>query len=269
MELHAIEAGYFYCDGGAMFGVVPKKVWQKRYPCDENNYCCMAMRCLLVKTEDRLILIDTGTGEKQLKYLKYYNLEKIIRWDEALGGLGYACEQVTDVVLTHLHFDHCGGCTYYDGQGVLQMRFPNATHWVGKAQWDNFLCPNVREGNSYFAENMQLVADAGLLSLIECDTWLCSDMQLRVCGGHTVGQLLPFMPNAYGGLFYTGDVFPVAPSLPPAWVSAYDTHPLEAMRVKEQLLNEAASHGYSFFFGHDAYTQQGRIIQVNGHFRLE
>ncbi|MBP1664671.1 MAG: putative metal-dependent hydrolase [Bacteroidetes bacterium] len=170
MKLYKIEAGTFLADGGAMFGVVPKKVWQKRYPCDDENFCILNMRCLLADTGDRLILVDSGTGEKQLDYLKYYRFKDVVNFETELNKLGYSCSDVTDVILTHLHFDHCGGCTRYnDDCSEIVLTFPNATHWVGRAQWENFLNPNVREGDSYFKENMLPVMEAGKLQLVTED----------------------------------------------------------------------------------------------------
>lgn len=268
-ELSYFNAADFYCDGGASFGVVPKKVWQKRYPCDDDNLCRMSMRCFVIKTDSRLIVVDTGVGNKQLDYLKYYKIESIADIEDEMVRMGYSCEQVTDVVLTHLHFDHCGGCTYYDESGELCLRFPHATHWVGKAQWENFNCPNVREGNSYFPENMLAVESAGRLRLVEQNEFLCEEMELRIFEGHTVGFLMPYLPTYQGGTFLVGDVFPTAASLPPAWISAYDILPLSSMREKEVLLREAAENGYWFVFQHDAYTLQGKVDCVNGHFRLQ
>ena len=138
-----------------MFGVVPKRVWQKRYPCDENNSCLLAMRCLLIDTGSRKILIDNGTGDKQLDYLKYYGFKGVIDFDTELAKIGYTAADITDVVFTHLHFDHCGGATRYNADKTeVELVFPNAVHWVGQKQWENFLNPNVREGDSYFPENM-------------------------------------------------------------------------------------------------------------------
>ena len=269
VNLSYFNAADFYCDGGASFGVVPKKVWMKRYPCDADNMLRMSMRCFVLKTAERLIIVDTGVGDKQLDYLKYFNIEHVADFEEELNRMGYTCSDVTDVVLTHLHFDHCGGCTYYDASGEIKLRFPNAVHWVGKAQWDNFLSPNVREGNSYFKENMLPVESAGRLRLVEQDEWLCDEVQLRLFEGHTVGFLMPYLPSYEGGAFLVGDVFPMAASLPPAWVSAYDIHPLSSMREKEALLREAAEKACWFMFQHDAYCVKGRVVCLNGHYKLQ
>ncbi len=262
MKLHKIEAGTFHCDGGAMFGVVPKKVWQKRYPCNEENFCKLAMRCLLIDTGKRLILIDTGTGTKQMDYLKYYDFNGIISFEEELNKLGYNCQQVTDVVHTHLHFDHCGGATQFDANGDIELTFPNATYWLGKAQWDNFLNPNVREGDSFFPENMLLVEKAGKLRLINEDTKICPEVELRLFNGHTVGQIVPYIDTEIGIFVYTGDVIPMVASIPIAWVSAYDTHPIVSMEEKLELLKEAVVKKQILFFEHDAYNECCTIKKV-------
>lgn len=268
MRISYFNIADFYCDGGATFGVVPKKVWSKRYPVDEDNFCRMAMRCVLIKTNDRLMLIDTGVGTKQLQYLKYYKITEIADFHQELAKFGYTCDQVTDVILTHLHFDHCGGCTFIDVDGVCKPQFPNASYWVSELQWQNFLHPNVREGNSYFLENMMPVHDAGLLRLIKEDTWIHSEVQLRIYSGHTDGIVMPFLPNYDGGTFFINDIIPLAASLPLAWVSATDTQPLLSMKAKESILAEAAQNGFSLFFEHDAYIVKGRVQSVNVHYKL-
>ena len=181
MKLIKIEAGTFHVDGGAAFGVVPKKVWQKRYPCDKDNFCTLHMRCLLVDTGDRRILIDAGTGDKQLKYLAYYGFKGVIDFESELGNSGYQCSDITDVIFTHLHFDHCGGATRFgaDGESV-ELVFPNATHWVSQTQWDNFMHPNVRESDSYFAENMIPISTAGKLKLVTENQMVCPELEIRI-----------------------------------------------------------------------------------------
>lgn len=270
MKIAKIEAGFFHCDGGAIFGVVPKRVWQKRYPCDDANFCKLAMRLLLIDTGKRRILIDSGTGDKQLEYLKYYGFQGVIDFDSALEKLGYSCEEITDVVMTHLHFDHCGGNTRFNKDKTgYELTFPNADVWVGKAQWDNFLNPNVREGDSYFEENMMPVAEAGKLKLVESDTRICEEMLVKVMNGHTVGQLVPYVFTPTETLVYVGDVIPMAASLPLAWISAYDTFPITSMQDKEQLLSEAVAKNQILFFEHDAYTECCRVEVINQKYRIK
>jgi len=261
MKLYKIEAGDFHVDGGAAFGVVPKRVWKKRYPCDEENFCKLNMRCLLVDTGNKLILIDTGTGDKQLNYLKYYGFKSIINFDTELARLGYSCLDVTDVVFTHLHFDHCGGTTRYNAdKSKVELVFPNATHWVGATQWANFLNPNVREGDSYFPENMLPVQEAGKLQLVSANQFICPDVEIRLFNGHTVGQLVSYIHAGNQTFVYVGDVIPLAANVPLAWISAYDTNPLMGMEEKKILLDEAAANNQILFFEHDAYTECCTIV---------
>ena len=270
MKIHKIEAGTFFADGGAMFGVVPKRVWQKRYPCNEDNFCSLAMRCLLVDTGSKLILVDTGTGSKQLAYLKYYQFKNIVNFETELNKLGYSCADVTDVVLTHLHFDHCGTCTRFnDDKSEIVLTFPNAEYWVGKSQWENFLNPNVREDDSYFKENMLPVRDAGKLRLVENDMQLCDEVELRLYNGHTVGQIAPSFHFDEKTLIYCGDVIPFMATLPIAWVSAYDTYPITSMEDKERMLRDADEKHQILFFEHDAYHECCTVKKINGKYRVE
>ncbi len=256
MKLYKIEAGTFHIDGGAAFGVVPKKVWQKRYPCDEENYCTISMRCLLIDTVERLILIDAGTGDKQLEYLKYYGFEGVVNFETEFEKLGYKCEDVTDVIFTHLHFDHCGGATKYNAdKSKVELVFPNATHYVGKTQWENFLNPNVREGDSYFTENMIPIREAGKLKLVDENQFVCPEVEVRLFNGHTVGQLVSYIDLGGKTLVYTGDVIPLAANVPLAWISAYDISPISAMAEKKILLDEAVEKNQILFFEHDNYTE--------------
>ena len=256
MKLIKIEAGTFHVDGGAAFGVVPKKVWQKRYPCDKDNFCTLHMRCLLVDTGERRILIDAGTGDKQLKYLAYYGFKGVIDFESELGKSGYECSDITDVIFTHLHFDHCGGATRFgaDGESV-ELVFPNATHWVSQTQWDNFMHPNVRESDSYFAENMIPISTAGKLKLVTENQLVCPELEIRIFNGHTVGQLVSYIHLGTKTLVYVGDVIPLAANVPLSWISSYDVFPLTAMEEKKVLLDEAADKEQILFFEHDAYTE--------------
>jgi len=270
MKLYKIETGTFQVDGGAAFGVVPKRVWQKRYPCNDDNFVRLAMRCLLIETGDKLILIDSGTGDKQLEYLKYYDFVGVISFETELNKLGFSCSQITDVVYTHLHFDHCGGSTRYNSDKTsIELTFPNATHWVGESQWKNFLNPNIREGDSYFPENIQPIHEAGKLKMVSENQWLCPDVELRLFNGHTVGQLVSYIHSDEKTYVYVGDVIPLTACLPVAWISAYDTYPITAMEEKKALLDEAAEKKQILFFEHDAYTECCTVKEVYGKYRVD
>jgi len=266
MKIYKIESGTFYCDGGAAFGVVPKRVWQKRYPCDEDNFCTMAMRCLLVDTGERLVLVDTGSGTKHLEKLKYYNVSDLVDFETELNTLGYSCDKITDVVQTHLHFDHCGGGTFFaDAQKTeILPTFPNATFWVGKAQWDNYLNPNVREADSYFPENMLPLKERKQIRLIDSDFALCGEIDLRLFDGHSPGQIVPYIKFEKATVVFCGDVIPLATNIPIAWISAFDCYPVTAMDDKICLLTEAVEQQQILVFQHDAYTECCKVGEING-----
>lgn len=264
MRIQLIDTGYFYADGGAMFGAVPKTAWSRRYPANEANGCVLAMRSVLITTDcGRVILVDTGAGNKHLKQLAYYNFFDLTDLSDELLKRGIASTQVTDVVLTHLHFDHCGYTTQKDAaSGVLSLSFPNARHWVGHSQWQNFLHPCPLEADSYFIENMQAVADAGCLRLIDRDADLCPGVQLRLFDGHTPGQIVPYIAAADRTYIFAGDVIPLAASLSPGWISAYDTYPVASFAEKLRLLEGASCKGDAIIFCHDAYTHCCTVKKV-------
>lgn len=198
MDIQLIDTGFFHADGGAMFGAIPKTAWSRRYPSDKQNGCILAMRSMLVRDGNgKIVLVDNGAGNKHLKQLSYYNFFDLVDLKDELQRRDVACEDVTDVILTHLHFDHCGYTTQKEeqtgGKHLFKMAFPNAIHWVSRAQWENFLHPNALEADSYLIENMQAVYDSGKLRLIENDTNLCPGIDLRLFDGHTPGQIAPYI----------------------------------------------------------------------------
>ncbi len=268
MNFHIIEAGYFNADGGACFGVVPKRAWSKRYPCDEDNFCKLTMRCLLIETGDRKILVDNGTGIKQADYFRFYGIKDVINFDEELGKYKLTSEDITDVILTHLHFDHCGGSTFYDENKELQLSFPNAHYWVGKAQWENFLNPNVREGDSYFLENMMPVYEAGRLKLVTDTTDFCKNIKLEIFNGHSPGQLAVYIKKEEKTFVFVGDVIPTTANVPLAWVSAYDVFPITTIEEKKILLDEAVANSYVIIPVHDAYTECFTVSENKGKYRV-
>lgn len=257
-----------------MFGAIPKTAWSRRYPSDEQNGCILAMRSVLVRDGNgRIILVDNGAGNKHLKQLSYYKFFDLVDLKDELQSRGVACEDVTDVVLTHLHFDHCGYTTQKevqpDGKHLLKMTFPNATHWVSRAQWENFLHPNALEADSYFIENMQAVCDSGKLRLIESDTTLCPDVDLRLFDGHTPGQIAPYITTSERTYVFAGDVIPLAASVSPLWISAYDTCPVVSYNEKIRMLEEATSKKQAIIYCHDAYTRCSTVKKVNDFFTVD
>jgi Zn-dependent hydrolases, including glyoxylases len=256
MKIYKIEAGSFLIDGGAAFGVVPKVVWKKRYPCDKDNYCKVTTRCLLVDTGERKILMDAGAGDKQPNYLKFYKFTDLVDLGSEVEKTGIKCSEITDVIFTHLHFDHCGGATRYKtGTQEVELVFPNATHWVGETQWENFLNPNVREADSYFKENIMPIFEAGKLKTVSENQFICSEVEVRIFNGHTVGQLAPYISYGNKTLVLTGDVAPLAANIPLAWLSSFDIFPLTAMEEKKTMLDDIADNGKIVVFVHDFYTE--------------
>lgn len=269
MRIELIDTGFFYADGGAMFGAVPKTAWGKRYPSDEKNGCVLAMRSLLVwMPNGRIMLIDTGAGNKQLRQLSYYRFFGLTDLGAELEKRGVKSEEVTDVVLTHLHFDHCGYVTLKDeATGSLRMAFPHATHWVSEVQWQRFMHPHPLESASFIPENMDLVAQTNRLRLITEDTRLCPEVLLKCYNGHTAGQIVPYVKGEERTYVFAGDVIPLAASVSPHWISAYDTNPLESYEAKCALLEEAVLEKYALFFCHDAYTHCATVKKIGGFFK--
>lgn len=260
-----METGYFYADGGAMFGAIPKTSWSRRYASDGQNGCILAMRSLLVKAGGRLVIVDTGAGEKHLRKLSYYRFFKMRGIAEILQDKGYSPEDVTDVVLTHLHFDHCAGCTYRDtASGGLRVTFPKATHWVSRRQWENFCNPHPLERASYFEEDMKPVGDAGLLRLLDAPAVICQGVSLRFADGHTPGQIVPYISGGNGTVVFAGDVIPLLANISAGWISAYDLSPKDSYDSKMLLLEEAAAERQRIVFCHDAYTASSFVRKTAG-----
>jgi glyoxylase-like metal-dependent hydrolase (beta-lactamase superfamily II) len=269
MKIQLIDTGYFYADGGAMFGAIPKTAWQHRYPSNDENRCVLAMRCALVSAGDgRVVLIDTGAGDKQLKQLSYYGFFKLTDLGEELMKRNVSPEQVTDVILTHLHFDHCGYTTRKDETGErLVPAFPKATHWISRGQWENCHRPNHLEKDAYFTENIHAVAKANQIRLLDEDTRLSPEIDLRLYEGHTAGQIVPYIKTPERTVVFAGDVIPLAASVSPEWISAYDVCPLTSYYEKVRLLEEAASQQQALIYCHDAYTSCSTVRKVKGFYK--
>lgn len=256
MKLHIIDTGNFKLDGGAMFGVVPKVLWNKLYPADENNLCNWKMRCLLVETDNRKILIDNGIGNKQdEKFLKHYHLNGEESLEKSLEEAGFKFEEITDVLLTHLHFDHCGGSVTKDDRGENVLSFPNANYWISKAQWEWASSPNHREKASFLKENILPIKEFGKLKLIEEEGEWLEGINLKIFNGHTEGQIIPHIRFKDKTLVFMGDLLPSTAHIPLPWVMAYDTRPLLTLKDKERFFKEAIEEKYTLFFEHDLYNE--------------
>ena len=257
MKLHIINTGTFKLDGGATFGVVPKTIWQKVWPADENNLCTWALRCLLIETEERKILIDCGIGDKQDEnYLKHFHIVGQRNFDEILSEKGFSTNDITDVIFTHLHFDHCGGAVKHNAdRSGFEPTFKNAIYWVSKSQWDLANNPNPREKASYLKENYLPLFENGMIKFIESDSSLYKDLSVKLYSGHTMGQVIPYINYHGKTLVYMGDFIPTVFHFPLPWVVSYDTSPLISMAEKEKFLNEAIENNYTLFFEHDLFHE--------------
>lgn len=238
-----------------MFGVVPRVMWQKINPPDENNLCTWAMRCLLIETGERRILVDTGMGDKQdVKFRSHFHPHGDTDLLRSLAAKGFSPEDITDVLLTHLHFDHVGGAVSYDQQGKLVPTFPNAVYWSSKKHYDWALHPNPREAASFLKENIVPLQTAGVLQFIpESGTdvdWL-PGIRLRFVYGHTEAMMLPIISYQGKTVFFCADLVPSAGHLGLPYVMSYDLRPLFTMDEKQRLLEEALSEGYYLFLEHD------------------
>lgn len=275
MQIYSIHTGNFKLDGGAMFGVVPKSIWQKTNPADENNLCTWALRCMLIVDGDRKILIDTGMGNKQdAKFFSHYHPSETKTIAEALAVHGFTIDEITDVLLTHLHFDHVGGAVN-EANGQLTLALPKATYWVSAPHWETAMQPNRREKASFLKENIMPIKESGQLKLIEIPPFK-SDSSLQeihftenisciVVNGHTQGMLLPKIQFGSKQIVYMADLLPSVGHLPIPFVMGYDMQPLFTLNEKELFLTEACKNGYVLFFEHDPvneccdlqYTEKG------------
>ncbi len=257
MKLHTINTGLFKLDGGAMFGVVPKTIWSKTNPADENNLCTLAMRCLLIEDSERLILIDTGIGNKQdPKFLSYYYLHGEDSLEGSIAALGFSTDDITDVILTHLHLDHVGGSIKRDGDN-LTPTFKNATYWSNQQHWDWAINPNEREKASFLKENILPLQQSGKLKFIEVEDGVrfTDNISIRFVSGHTKAMMLPFINYNGKKILYAADLIPTTGNIPLPYIPAYDMFPLTTLNEKKIFLNEAAAKEIILFLEHDAVNE--------------
>ncbi len=258
MKLYTIDTGFFKLDGGAMFGVVPKSIWQKTNPADEFNLCSWAMRCLLVQDGGRLILIDNGIGYKQdERFLKHYHLHGDDTLEKSLTNLGFSKDDITDVFLTHLHFDHCGGSIERQEDGSLVPAFKNATFWSNKEHWQWAVEPNDREKASFLKENILPIQESGKLKFINAvDGVSFSDnIQIRFAFGHTNAMMLPQISYKGKTILYMADMLPSVGHIPMPYVMSYDMFPLNTLQEKKKYLEEAVQNDYILFLEHDPLNE--------------
>jgi len=251
MILHAINAGNFKLDGGAMFGVVPKSIWNKVNPADESNLCTWATRCLLIENGKQLVLIDTGLGNKQEEsFFKHYHRDPYQTWDQLLKPLGFHSTDITDVFLTHLHFDHVGGALS-GKQDAIVPTFANAVYWSNEAHWNWAITPNAREKASFLKENLLPLQKSGQLKYIPNGESPFDWMEILLVDGHTEKQMLPLIHTPNGKLLYAADLLPSAGHIPMPYVMSYDVRPLLTLQEKERIFSRALAEDWTIFLEHD------------------
>jgi glyoxylase-like metal-dependent hydrolase (beta-lactamase superfamily II) len=257
MKLDLFNISNFRTDGGAMFGVVPKVLWSRVYSSDENNLIVLSLRSLVIKTAGHIVLVDTGWGDKQdEKFFRHVYLHKGEGLKEGLKRRGYRQEDITDVVLTHLHADHCGGGVKKKAEGNgYELTFPNATYHVSLTQWEWAVKNNLREADSFLNENILPIMDSGHLRLVNEERDLFPGFSVRICYGHTPGLMIPLIKYKNKTLVYTGDLIPTVAHLPLIWNMSYDIESLKTIEEKEKLLNEALEGNYILVFQHDEHYE--------------
>jgi glyoxylase-like metal-dependent hydrolase (beta-lactamase superfamily II) len=257
MKLHLFNINNFRVDGGAMFGVIPKAMWSKVYPADDRNLIVLTLRSLIVETDNRIILVDTGWGDKQdEKFFRYVYLHD---GEGLLGGLksrGFDPDDITDVFLTHLHADHCGGGVIRSKTGTgYEITFPNAAYHVSRTQWEWALKNNPREEDAFLVENILPISESGRMNLIDEEGDLYKGFSVRICYGHTPGLMIPVIRYKDKTIVYTGDLIPTTAHIPLIWNMSYDIESLKTIYEKSKILSEALEHNYFLVFQHDGQTE--------------
>jgi len=257
MRLYTIDTGFFKLDGGGMFGAVPKVIWNRTNPADDNNLCTWAMRSLLIEDGDRLILIDNGIGDKQDdKFLRHYYLHGDVDLNSSLKKHGFHADDITDVFLTHLHFDHCGGSVKWNEDKTgFEMVFKNAKYWSNMDHWNWATVPNNREKASFLRENIIPIQESGQLNFVEKEDNIFSNFNVLFVNGHTESQMIPHIKYKNNTIVFVADLLPSIGHIPLPYVMGYDTRPLITLTEKEKFLNEAANQEYILFLQHDHYNE--------------
>ncbi|RFS19011.1 MBL fold metallo-hydrolase [Chitinophaga silvatica] len=277
MKLYTIDTGFFKLDGGAMFGVVPKTIWNKLNPADENNLCSWAMRCLLIEDGKRLILVDNGIGDKQdAKFFSHYYLHGDATLDKSLAAHGFHRDDITDVFLTHLHFDHCGGSIVKQGDKLVPA-FKNATYWSNADHWKWATEPNEREKASFLKDNILPIQESGQLKFLDHQDGVSftDNFSVRYVNGHTDAMMLPQINYKGKTILYMADLLPSIGHIPIPYIMAYDMFPLTTLQEKKSFLKEALDKQYILFFEHDPVNecctlqQTDKGIRANETFKLK
>ncbi|MFZ2907225.1 MAG: MBL fold metallo-hydrolase [Cyclobacteriaceae bacterium] len=270
MKLHIINTGFFKLDGGAMFGVVPKSIWQKTNPADDANMCTWALRCLLIEDGNKLILIDNGIGDKQdAKFFSHYFLHGDDSLIKSINQAGFSVNDITDMFLTHLHFDHCGGGVIKNGE-KFSMTFPNAQYWSNADHWKWATQPNPREKASFLKENIFPMQESGQLKFVDVQgSSPFEQFSIHFVSGHTDKMMIPKIRYKGKTICYMADLLPSVGHIPLPYVMGYDTRPLITLEEKALFLNEAADNKYVLFFEHDSVHECCTVAKTEKGVRLD
>ncbi len=275
MKIHVLNTGFFKLDGGAMFGVVPKSLWTKTNPADENNMCSWAMRSLLIEDGNKLLLIDTGIGDKQSeKFFSHYHLHGNDSLEGNLKKLGFSRDDITDVFLSHLHFDHCGGAVAWNtSKDGFRPVFKNATYWSNELHWEWAVNPNPREKASFLKENILPIQESGQLKFIQRQGDITENalpgMDVFFVDGHTESMMIPHLNYKGKTIVFMADLLPSVGHIPLPYVMGYDTRPLQTLKEKEKFLRLAAQKDFILFLEHDSVNECCTVVQTEKGVRLK
>ena len=268
-DLYSVETSEFGLDGGAMFGIIPKPVWEKKVSADELNRVNMVTRSLLLVSDEKKILIDTGNGTKwEEKYKQIYDINTDqYNIEKSLGKYGFSSEQITDVICTHMHFDHIGGNTKIKS-GEVVPTFPNAKYWISEENWKLANHPSQKDAGSFIEHDWKVLAENQMIEIIDGRKPFIEGIETIVTHGHTPGLLHPVVSDGSNKLFYGADIFPMVAHIPIPWVMAYDVQPVVTMKEKQKLLQKMEREDWILFFEHDPHIQACKVHKDGKHYKL-
>ena len=268
-DLYSVETSEFGLDGGAMFGIIPKPVWEKKVSADELNRVNMVTRSLLLVSDEKKILIDTGNGTKwEEKYKQIYDINTDqYNLEKSLGKYGFSAEQITDVICTHMHFDHIGGNTKIKS-GEVVPTFPNAKYWISEENWKLANHPSQKDAGSFIEHDWKVLAENQMIEIIDGREPFIEGIETIITNGHTPGLLHPIVSDGYNKLFYGADIFPMVAHIPIPWVMAYDVQPVVTMEEKQKLLQKMEREDWILFFEHDPHIQACTVHKGEKHYKL-
>ena len=268
--LYSIETSEFGLDGGAMFGIIPKPLWEKSAPADEKNRINMVTRSLLLVSDDRKILIDTGNGTKwDEKYRKIYNIDTSQYSIEfSLAKYGFTAEDITDVICTHLHFDHVGGNTKIENDKIVPT-FTNAKYWASKENWRLANHPSQKDSGSFMENDWKVLVENGMIEIVDGDETFIDDIDIYLTNGHTTGCMHPLISDGNNTLFYGADIIPMAAHIPVPWVMAYDINPVVTVQEKIKILTKVVDENWILFFEHEPNIQACTVYNNGKHFKMK